>query len=366
MRDHSLDLLKGAACVLMLFAHTGLQVDLPSKALTFLGGFAPILFFAVSGITADLQARRYPAAGFLLSYAMIFALGLSFVAVVSGNFWTHFQMDILQIIAVGVLTLFFVQRTLRPGLWFHLAAAVGVFALKIATDRIPRDEGWVGTLENVVLEPGNFVLVPWLFPFFLGIFCYRVPNRGNLGLALAALVVLAAMKVAGIPLEVDNRWDMSLGFFTASLLFTSAAFYVARRLCAGFILRGCAALLWLGRQSLVFLYVHIGLIWLVREYAPDIASSYLIWPLVAVGSVVMMRMLPGLLEALRLPETLSQPSAWGVLLALILLVPLALPPGAALVGTELALGIVFSLYYPSIMQRLKTVSWRPMRSLQES
>jgi len=73
-RDHSLDLLKGVACVLMLLAHTHLQIDLPSKALTFLGNFTPVLFFAVSGITANFQARKYPVAGILSTYVMIFIL----------------------------------------------------------------------------------------------------------------------------------------------------------------------------------------------------------------------------------------------------------------------------------------------------
>ena len=129
MRDHSLDLLKGVACVLMLLAHTQLQIDLPSKALTFLGSFAPILFFAVSGITANFQAGKYPVTGIVITYTMIFLLGLSFAAIVVGDFWSAFEMDILQIIAVGVLVLYLVQRYLKPSPWFHLGAAVGVFAL---------------------------------------------------------------------------------------------------------------------------------------------------------------------------------------------------------------------------------------------
>ena len=127
VRDHSLDLLKGVACVLMLLAHTQLQVDLQSKALTFVGNFTPVLFFAVSGITANFQARKYPVAGIVFTYVMIFLLGLSFAAMVAGNFWVAFNMDILQIIAVGVLVLYLVQRYLKAGPWFHLGAAVAVF-----------------------------------------------------------------------------------------------------------------------------------------------------------------------------------------------------------------------------------------------
>jgi hypothetical protein len=364
MRDHSLDLLKGAACVLMLLAHTQLQIDLPSKALTFLGSFAPILFFAVSGITANFQAGKYPATGIVITYAMIFLLGLSFAAMVVGNFWATFDMDILQIIAVGVLVLYLVQRYLKPGPWFHLGAAVGVFALKLATDGLPRDTWWTGHLTSVILEPGNFVVVPWLFPFFLGMFCHLAPNRHNLWLAGAAVLGLALGGATGVPLDIANRWDMSVGYFLFSVLLTASAFYAARRLPQGLTARAFPWLLWLGRYSLLFLYVHMGVIWVVRNHSEGIWGTYLIWPVVAAASVVLMRALPAVFGALRLPSIMSRFPAWLGLLALVLAAPLVLPAGAPLVLTELALGLVFSLYYPSMTRALKGVAWplaRPVR-----
>jgi len=360
MRDHSLDLLKGVACVLMLLAHTQLQIDLPSKALTFLGSFAPILFFAVSGITANFQAGKYPVTGIVITYTMIFLLGLSFAAIVVGDFWSAFEMDILQIIAVGVLVLYLVQRYLKPSPWFHLGAAVGVFALKLATDGLSRDLWWMGYLKTVVLEPGNFVIIPWLFPFFLGMFCHLAPNRHNLWLAGAAILGLGLAQVAGVPLGIDNRWDMTIGYFLFSVLLTSGAFYVARRLPQDRIARVFPWLLWLGKYSLLFLYVHMGVIWLLRNYTQGVWDTYLIWPAVAAASLVLMWSLPPLLGALRVPSIMSRFPAWIGLLALVLAAPLVLPAGAPLVLTELALGLVFSLYYASMTQALKGLAW-PLR-----
>ena len=357
VRDHSLDLLKGVACVLMLLAHTQLQVDLQSKALTFLGNFTPVLFFAVSGITANFQARKYPVAGIVFTYVMIFLLGLSFATMVAGNFWVAFNMDILQIIAVGVLVLYLVQRYLKAGPWFHLGAAVAVFALKLATDGLSRDLWWMAYMENILLEPGNFVVIPWLFPFFLGMFCHLAPNRCNLWVAGVALVVMGLMQTAGVSLGIDNRWDMSTGYFLFSLLITSSAFYVARRLPQAVIARAFAWLLWLGKNSLLFLYVHMGVIWLVREYTEGIWDSYLVWPVVAVTSIVLMWLLPLLLKALRIPALMTPLSAWMVLTGLILDAPLLLPAGAPLVLTEFLLGVVFALYYGSLTRRLKHVAW---------
>ncbi len=357
IRDHSLDLLKGVACVLMLLAHTHLQIDLPSKAVTFFGNFTPVLFFAVSGITANFQARKYPVAGIMTTYIMIFLLGLSFAAMVAGNFWATFNMDILQIIAVGVLILYLVQRYLAPGYWFHLGAAGAVFAIKLATDVLPRDTSWMGYLQNILLEPGNFVVIPWLFPFFLGMFCHLAPNRYNLWLAGSATLVMGLMLASGIPLGVDNRWDMSTGYFLFSLLLTSSAFYVARWLPQSIIPRAFGWLLWLGKNSLLFLYVHMGVIWIVREYTHGIWESYLVWPVVSLASISLMWSLPPLLNTLRIPALMAHLPAWAGLTALILAAPLLLPAGAPLVLTEFALGLVFSLYYVSLTQALKNLSW---------
>jgi len=362
IRDQSLDLLKGVACVLMLLAHTHLQIDLQSKALTFLGNFTPVLFFAVSGITANFQARKYPVAGIVSTYVMIFLLGLSFAAMVSGDFWDAFNMDILQIIAVGVLVLYLVQRYLQAGPWFHLGAAVAVFALKLVTDGLSRDLWWMRYMENILLEPGNFVLIPWLFPFFLGMFCHLAPNRYNLWVAGAALLVMGLMQAAGVSLGIDNRWDMSTGYFLFSLLITSSAFYVARRLPQAFITRAFAWLIWLGKNSLLFLYVHMGVIWLVREYTRGIWDSYLVWPVVAVTSIVLMRLLPPLLKALRIPALMTHLPAWMVLTLLILSAPLLLPVGTPLVLTEFLLGVIFALYYGSMTRKLKHIVWPPGRS----
>jgi hypothetical protein len=359
VRDLSLDLLKGVACVLMVLAHTQLQIDMPSKVLTFLGSFTPILFFAVSGITANFQARKYPVTGIVITYAMIFLLGLSFTAMTRedfSTFWVPFDMDILQIIAVGVLTLYLVQRFLKPGPWFHLGAAVAIFALKLVTDALP-DTGWMAYLAYVFVEPGNFVIIPWLFPFFLGMFCHLAPNRHNLWLAGAALVAMGLAWGVGLPLGIDNRWDMTLGYFLFSLLLTAMSFYVARQLTPDFVARFLSPLLWLGKFSLLFLYVHMGVIWLIRHYTQGIWGTYWVWPLVGGASVLLMWVLPPLFGALRIPALMSRFPAWLLLLALVLATPLVLPTGATLILTQLALGLVFSLYYAAMTQVLKGVSW---------
>jgi hypothetical protein len=107
-------------------------------------------------------------------------------------------------------------------------------------------------------------------------------------------------------------------------------------------------------------------IWLVRTYTQGIWGTYLIWPVVAVTSIILMWILPPLLGALRVPATMSRFPAWVFLLALILAAPLVLPAGAPLVLTEFTLGLIFSLYYSAMTQVLKGVAWPTDRAIQGS
>jgi hypothetical protein len=218
-------------------------------------------------------------------------------------------------------------------------------------------------MENILLEPGNFGVIPWLFPFFLGMFCHLASNRHNLRLAGTVLLVMGLMQAAGISLGIDNRWDMSTGYFLFSILITSSAFYVARRLPQAIIARAFAWLLWLGKNSLLFLYVHMGVIWLVREYTEGIWDSYLIWPVVTVTSMVLMWSLPPLLKVLRVPVLMTRLPSWMALTMLILAAPLVLPAGAPLILTEFTLGLIFSLYYVSLTQALKGLTWPPVQAV---
>jgi hypothetical protein len=102
-------------------------------------------------------------------------------------------------------------------------------------------------------------------------------------------------------------------------------------------------------------------IWLVRTYTEGVWGTYLVWPAVAAASLVLMWILPALLGALRLPSVMSRFPAWIGLLALVLAAPLVLPAGAPLVLTELALGLILSLYYPSMTQALKGLAWPAAR-----
>jgi hypothetical protein len=106
----------------------------------------------------------------------------------------------------------------------------------------------------------------------------------------------------------------------------------------------------------------MGVIWLVKNATQGIWDTYLIWPVVALVSIMSMHGIPLLFGALRLPATMSRFRAWVGLLALILTAPLVLPPGGLLVLVELTLGLIFSLYYVAITSVLKGVNWPATRA----
>jgi len=115
MRDHSLDLIKGFACLLMIFAHAPGIANSPLTSLLYghnnklvqtfylLGEFAPVFFFSVSGVVGYLQAQKYQPKSVLLGYLFLFFLGFSYNGITQIEFYKDFQIEIIQIIAIGVL-----------------------------------------------------------------------------------------------------------------------------------------------------------------------------------------------------------------------------------------------------------------------
>ena len=57
-RDFALDILKGVGCLMMIVAHSNLNIR-DYKPYAFWAGLAPVLFYAVAGVTASFQAQKW-------------------------------------------------------------------------------------------------------------------------------------------------------------------------------------------------------------------------------------------------------------------------------------------------------------------
>ncbi len=351
MRDHSLDLIKGLACILMVFAHSYVRVDDFAKLMTFFGSFAPVLFFAVSGITADIQARKYAFPSVLILCVLLFLFGLTYVGLVSGHYYKNFQMDILQIIALGVLLLYLLQRFFRPVAFVHLFLAVFVYLCKVLLDYMPGVLQNAGSLQGIIVEPGNFVLIPWLFPFFLGMFCYKTDNINNVWLAMFAIGGLGFLWLAGLPLEVYNRWDMTTGFFLFAVVLTSLTFYFSRLLSASVMENFFPWLLWLGKNSLVFLYLHVAVILFINAYFETLSGTYWVWLMSSLVALFGIRYLPALFKRIGVTLMLEYRWGWSILMLLVLSAPLLAEATVVLQIIGLILGVIFAFHY-SLLGRL--------------
>ncbi|MEW5940974.1 MAG: hypothetical protein AB1750_15005, partial [Chloroflexota bacterium] len=70
-RSLTLDVLKGIGCVMMVIPHLGLTVHNYARYRIW-GILAPVLFYAVSGVTASIQEKKYTARSFFLTYLFLF------------------------------------------------------------------------------------------------------------------------------------------------------------------------------------------------------------------------------------------------------------------------------------------------------
>ncbi|MGB9804355.1 acyltransferase family protein [Desulfofundulus sp.] len=337
-RDDSLDLLKTLACVLMFFAHSHVATDSwITHQLVFLGTFAPVIFFGVSGVTTVLQLRLRPPGSLSLFYVLFFFLGLSFVGAKGVNFWHEPQSEVLQGIALGVLmTIFFIYR-LGPeisGFLFPLP-----FLLHLAAKKVPIP----ATMATCFLiPPGLFTLFPWLAFFLWGIFCYN-HRRAAVLVTLGAGAAYTALSLHG--LGHCEKWDMNIQFFLVGLVLYGvlAAMQPFLRAVPGW-------LVYLGRRSLFFFYAHYLLLyfWYSLGLPPEPA---LVWPVVLAG-VVVLSLACDRLNQLVAPACFSSLTRafmfWVLMLVTVLLSPV-LVPAPWLIRISYLCGFLFALNYRQLL-----------------
>lgn len=407
-RDYSLDLLKGLACILMVFAHSDGVENSPLTAvlsgehdrLTRLiyvaGQFAPVFFFAVSGIAGYRQAGKYGPRPVLASYVFLFLLGFSYNGITQRDFYHNPEMEILQIIAIGAFSVYLFQYVIKPAPVVFLAVGTVLFALKILSNQLilftlnlsSNHSHWIGVLtdigQGVIVPPGTFPVLPWLFLFFMGVFAYHTGDIYNLALAFVSIGSFVVLTWLSFPLQPSNKWDMSIGNFLLSCFLLFVSFYFVRKLdslkraiqepllrawCIFFRssgengLRvwksGNRLLLFWGTYSLLFLFVHKFVIRLLHRSAlldgldSLLRTPLVFWLAVLVITSILMKLILQLSSRGSFSRIFEDIRAWLVLMCLVLLAPLLARNNTVLYGVELLLGIVFAIYYPFLRQAIK-------------
>ncbi len=351
-RDVGLDVLKGLGCALMVLAHSSIVLK-TDDVFSYIGGFAPIMFFTVSGVTATFQAAKYNFRSVFWPYLFLLVLGYSYNALGYTNFLLDPDYQILQVIAFSAVVVYLAERYFHPAPWVYFILAVLTFLVKAFVAWYPPTQN-VPVLSGTILPMGYFPIIPWLALFFLGVFAYRIPNSNNLWLALTLIFVYVALDLIGVNLDPLNKWSLSLGYFLICCISTLLAFFAVRGFAWFQSEHGKGWILFFGRNSLLFLYVHLGLIntayyfkWFSKvKWLPH--APYVLWIGVTVATILLMWMLLPISGIERIARFFRWLPVWIFLSVMVFLVPMLIHKIEIVFAIELSIGILLSLYYHAL------------------
>lgn len=342
-RDHSLDLLKGVACILMVFSHAAIETKNPViLSLGFFGSFAAVLFFSVTGITAWMQAGYRSPKEILPPYLILFLAGFSLNGIIQINFFQTFEVEMLQIIAVGASLVYAAQHFFRIRPIHYMIAGVMVIFIKIIGGLF--ELTW---LQGWLTPPGTFTPIPWLFVFFLGVFAYQVSAKTNLYLSsLAILAILGILLITRNPTSLDlvNKWDMSIGYFLFSCFCLFFSFYMTKKfpiINQNIISR---FFLFLGKNSLLFLFVHIFVINILYQLGAA-KWVWIYWPMILAITSVFLYGILQLYPRTNLSLLFQSRITWLILIVLVMLTPLLLRDKTSIFLLEFLWGVLLSTNY---------------------
>jgi hypothetical protein len=356
-RDLKLDILKGFGCLMMVVAHSSLSLH-GYGPYAFYAGLAPALFFAVSGVTASIQASRYQPRGVLSSYLFLFLIGFSFNRITDAGFLEEINFDLLQMIAIGAALVYSLEYKFQLNAWIYFIFAIGVFVLKFPFLAALQDRIVYG-ISGIILPPGIFPVLPWLFLFFLGMFAYRTRNIWNVVIGSLGMGMFFLLPRMGYELDLENKWNMSVGYFFLALSVVLLFFFIVRLVPVFQRSKGMGLFLFLGTSSLLFLYVHFPIILYLKEHNVQRKTMlidqnpYLFWLLVLGLTLPIMFILIRLARIKYISVPFRYFPTWIFLTMFVFIAGLFIKNENAVYWIEIGLGLLFALYYPLLIRLLK-------------
>ncbi|AIQ60513.1 hypothetical protein [Paenibacillus borealis] len=350
--DYSLDAIKGISCILMIIAHIPLYFHGNERVFQIVAGVAPVLFFAVSGVTTTLQVKRRSFGSLLGFYVLFAVIGFAYNLMWRPDVQAFRIMDVPQIIALGVLSVYLLEKYLKPPLYLYLLLSLAVFAVhSFIGHRLPDFP-----LKSVVFtETVGFTYFPWLFAFLGGVFAYRASNRVNLIMTLVAGGMLVVVSYGGVSEADYVKYNMSMPYLLLSITVLFGAFYLFRRFKS---YAPANPLLYAGKHSLLFLFTHLFLILAFDRLGLGRLYIVLIWGLVLICTYVGMHIL--LWFNRYIAQYLEHFLPWAVIVISVVAVPLVIPNRDLIILMEAALGMLFAMNYKQLSS-LMSASVSPRR-----
>ncbi|WP_379159728.1 hypothetical protein [Paenibacillus sp. sgz5001063] len=358
--DYSLDAIKGISCILMIMAHIPLYFNGNERVFQIIAGLAPVLFFAVSGVTTTLQARRRSFRSMFSFYALFAVIGFSYNLMWRPDMQAFKIMDVPQIIALGVLSVYLLEKYLKPPLYLYLLLSLLAYSVHgVISQRLPDFP-----LKSILFtETVGFTYFPWMFAFVAGIFAYRCSNRVNLILTLVSGLLLAAFSYGGVHEADFVKYNMSVQYLLLSLVVLFGTFYLFRRKKSYSTSNNL--ILYFGKHSFLFLFTHLFLILAFDRVG--LGGLYIVWMwgLALVCTYVSMRILLRL--NCYIENYLDHPVLWVLIVIGVIAIPLLISNRDFIILAEAALGILFSLNYKKLSGLMPaSYSSRPQPVIQEA
>lgn len=347
-RDYSLDAIKGVACILMILAHAKLNSEESTvvQFLDFMGGFAPILFFAASGVTSTFQSKKTSVAAVIIFYVMFAFLGLSWNGLLDPYFWREIiPWNILQIIAVGIIVVTLLEKYLKPQRNLYILFSISAFLIDYIINKNLKYAP--AGLSDVLVATARYSMLPWLSMFFAGILAYYMKNNINLiigGVQLSSLIIIRFLL---------NNWDinwkssMSISYFLLSQSLIFFVFYICRRQPQLFSPKNI--LVYFGQHSLLFFYVHF--IISLKFDGINFRQAYAVWISTFVLSYIFMKLSQYANKYIE--KFFNNGAIWIVMIVFICITPVILNQPKYVVLIEMALGVLFANNYQSLAKLVK-------------
>jgi len=286
-----IDALRGFAVIFMILNHAGVgwldmrnPDGLVSNALVFLGCYAPVLFFFVTGVGYGVS--RDPANRHRRNIDVVYKAGLLILADV---FWRRagfmaVGLDFLGFIGLSMLLLHFAcsGRHGKRIAWLILFTAIGIrFGLGPMYKSWGGESAWIHSVLGNRSVPGfSYWIAPWLaYPalgFLFGdqIRAREATGRQHEGLvpSLLSLGIGAGMVVGVLGwrgFEFSRYGTMSIAFFVSTIVVLAFSAATAWPLCAARRFRGVASFLAMrGVSSFAVVPIHMVLIVILAEWLP--------------------------------------------------------------------------------------------------
>jgi hypothetical protein len=186
----------------------------------------------------------------------------------------------------------------------------------------------------------------------LGVFAYHANDLSNTGAALLALTLFFIPGFFGDIPDYRNKFDMSTGYFLLSCFLLFVMFSLVRRMTSKYPPSPKNPVVFLGRNSLLFLYVHFAVIAVLsaRLHLQDKVGLFRHYPVMFwlfILSVSLLVMISCLYAAGWVPIKNHFDGIWMWLLLVVLvwLVPVMIEKEGFIRWLEAGFGILTGMYY---------------------